>query len=88
MYVCSVCMCVCVCVAQCICIACLIFVHVYYPTPLSYITFFVKCSGLSKNLHFRNDPCHYYFSLRKVLFMEAPEHYYNKDSWPTENDRK
>ncbi|KAK7113352.1 integrator complex subunit 1-like isoform X2 [Littorina saxatilis] len=25
--------------------------------------------------------------LRKVLFMEAPEHYYNKDNWPPDNDR-
>lgn len=29
-----------------------------------------------------------YFSLRKVLFMESPEHYYNKDNWPPETDRK
>ncbi|XP_076458972.1 integrator complex subunit 1-like isoform X2 [Babylonia areolata] len=29
----------------------------------------------------------YVHCLRKVLFMEAPEHYYNKDNWPPENER-
>ncbi|KAK7506750.1 hypothetical protein BaRGS_00002225 [Batillaria attramentaria] len=29
----------------------------------------------------------YVHCLRKVLFMESPEHYYNKDNWPPEADR-
>ncbi|CAG5115061.1 unnamed protein product, partial [Candidula unifasciata] len=29
----------------------------------------------------------YLHCLKKVLFMESPEHYYNKDNWPSENER-
>ncbi|XP_025095936.1 integrator complex subunit 1-like isoform X2 [Pomacea canaliculata] len=32
-------------------------------------------------------PAEYVHCLRKVLFMESPEHYYNKDNWPPETDR-
>ncbi|XP_064607195.1 integrator complex subunit 1-like [Liolophura sinensis] len=32
-------------------------------------------------------PQDYMHCLRKVLFMESPEHYYNKDNWPPEGDR-
>ncbi|XP_050391471.2 integrator complex subunit 1 [Patella vulgata] len=32
-------------------------------------------------------PTEYVHCLHKVLFMETPEHYYNKDNWPPEGDR-
>lgn len=32
-------------------------------------------------------PVEFVHCLRKVLFMESGEHYYNKDGWPPEVDR-
>ncbi|BFZ03172.1 hypothetical protein BsWGS_06208 [Bradybaena similaris] len=29
----------------------------------------------------------YLHCLKKVLFLESPEHYYSKDNWPSENER-
>lgn len=67
-----------------------IVLKIFKPGKTEFVHWYFSCF-LSLHVHSCN--CHsiifftFNCSLHKVLFLEQPEHYYNKDNWPPESER-